>query len=78
MKGKNILIAVGGVPLMPEVPGIEHAISSDGFFDLEEQPKKAAVIGAGHPTRSSCALLVCVFTVSLCSTIRFVLVPVCE
>ena len=41
----NVLIAVGGKPRMPEMPGIEHAISSDGFFELEEVPKKVAVIG---------------------------------
>ncbi|KAF0696367.1 Aste57867_12864 [Aphanomyces stellatus] len=44
----HILIAVGGTPTMPAIPGIEHAISSDGFFDLPTQPKKVAVIGAGY------------------------------
>eukprot|EP00640_Fibrocapsa_japonica_P001026 CAMPEP_0113943548 /NCGR_PEP_ID=MMETSP1339-20121228/25961_1 /TAXON_ID=94617 /ORGANISM="Fibrocapsa japonica" /LENGTH=513 /DNA_ID=CAMNT_0000948451 /DNA_START=144 /DNA_END=1685 /DNA_ORIENTATION=- /assembly_acc=CAM_ASM_000762 len=44
----NILIAVGGVPIMPSVPGAEHCISSDGFFALEEMPKKVAVFGAGY------------------------------
>lgn len=33
---------------MPPVPGIEHAISSDGFFALEHQPKSVAVIGSGY------------------------------
>ncbi|KDO29657.1 glutathione-disulfide reductase [Saprolegnia parasitica CBS 223.65] len=45
---KHILIAVGGVPAMPPLPGIEHAISSDGFFALETQPRKVAVVGAGY------------------------------
>ncbi|RQM28441.1 hypothetical protein B5M09_009790 [Aphanomyces astaci] len=44
----HILIAVGGVPQLPTIPGIEHAISSDGFFDLPTQPKKVAVVGAGY------------------------------
>lgn len=44
----NILIAVGGEPFMPAVPGIEHCISSDGFFALETQPKRVAVIGTGY------------------------------
>lgn len=35
------------MPLVPDLPGKELAITSDGFFDLEQQPKKAAVIGAG-------------------------------
>jgi len=46
--GKRVLIACGGEPAAPPIPGIEHAITSDGFFDLSEQPKKAAVIGAGY------------------------------
>ena len=49
IKAAKVLVAVGGRPAMPEdVPGIELAISSDGFFDLEQQPKKVAVLGAGY------------------------------
>jgi len=44
----KILVAVGGHPVMPEVPGAEHGISSDGFFDLEDLPKKVVVVGAGY------------------------------
>jgi len=44
----HILIACGGVPAAPDVPGVEHTINSDGFFELEKQPKKVAVIGAGY------------------------------
>mmetsp|Transcript_22153 Transcript_22153/g.62884 ORF Transcript_22153/g.62884 Transcript_22153/m.62884 type:complete len:498 (+) Transcript_22153:62-1555(+) len=45
----KILIATGGRPGLPSgTPGMEHAISSDGFFDLEELPKKAVVVGAGY------------------------------
>jgi len=44
----HITIATGGRPMIPEVPGAEHGIDSDGFFALTEQPKKAAVIGAGY------------------------------
>ncbi len=44
----HIVIATGGYPLIPEVPGAEHGIDSDGFFSLEHQPKSAAVIGAGY------------------------------
>jgi len=44
----HLLIATGGRPKMPEIPGIEHAINSDGFFALEEQPKRVAVVGAGY------------------------------
>lgn len=44
----HICIAVGGKPTMPTIPGIEHCISSDGFFSLETQPKSVAVIGGGY------------------------------
>jgi glutathione reductase (NADPH) len=45
---KNILIAVGGRPVMPSIPGVEHCISSDGFFALSSQPKSVAVVGGGY------------------------------
>ena len=44
----HILIAVGGYPAWPSIPGAEHGISSDGFFELEQLPKKAVVVGAGY------------------------------
>lgn len=48
ISGDKVLIACGGAPTMPAIPGAEHCISSDGFFDLEEQPARAAVIGSGY------------------------------
>eukprot|EP01133_Synstelium_polycarpum_P016005 gene16005-19043_t len=44
----NILIATGGRPQVPDVPGAELGITSDGFFDLEHLPKSCTVIGAGY------------------------------
>jgi len=44
----HVLIAVGGRPATPPIPGAEHCISSDGFFDLKAQPEKALVVGAGY------------------------------
>lgn len=44
----HILIATGGRPTVPTIPGAEHGITSDGFFALTEQPKRVAVIGAGY------------------------------
>ncbi|KAL7468637.1 hypothetical protein ACHAXS_008875, partial [Conticribra weissflogii] len=44
---KNILIAVGGWPFKPSIPGIEHAITSNEIFYLEEQPKRLVVVGGG-------------------------------
>ncbi|GIU20333.1 MULTISPECIES: glutathione-disulfide reductase [unclassified Shewanella] len=44
----NILIATGGAATIPNIPGAEHGIDSDGFFALNEQPKRVAVVGAGY------------------------------
>jgi glutathione reductase (NADPH) len=44
----HILIATGGRPTIPDIPGSEHGITSDGFFALNEQPKRVAVVGAGY------------------------------
>ncbi|KAF9533574.1 glutathione reductase [Crepidotus variabilis] len=51
LKGDHITIAVGGQPIIPddkEIPGASLGINSDGFFDLPEQPKRVAVVGAGY------------------------------
>ena len=48
IKAKKILVAVGGHPTLANVPGAELGITSDGFFELEHQPKKVAVVGAGY------------------------------
>ena len=44
----NILIATGGHALYPNIPGSEYGITSDGFFELDEVPKRTAVIGTGY------------------------------
>ena len=45
----HILIATGGHPTKPEgIPGAEHGTDSDGFFEIEELPKKIAFVGAGY------------------------------
>lgn len=46
---ERILIATGGRPSIPtDIKGHEHGITSDGFFELEKQPKKVAIVGAGY------------------------------
>jgi glutathione reductase (NADPH) len=44
----HILIATGGRPVKPKIPGAELGIDSNGFFELTEQPKRAVVVGAGY------------------------------
>jgi len=45
---KHIAIATGTIPIIPEIPGAEHAISSDGFFALNERPDRVAIAGSGY------------------------------
>ena len=45
---KHILIATGGWPQIPEIPGHEHAISSNEAFFLKELPKRVLVVGGGY------------------------------
>ena len=44
----NIVVATGGAPRFPDIPGAELGIDSDGFFALPEQPRKVAVVGSGY------------------------------
>jgi len=44
----TILIATGARPLMPELPGIEHAISSNEVFHLDELPQRIVIAGGGY------------------------------
>ena len=45
---QNILIAVGGRPRYPDIPGaVEYGITSDDIFSLEKAPGKTLVVGAG-------------------------------
>ena len=48
VNAKKILVAVGGKPNYPPIEGAELGITSDGFFELKKQPKKAALVGAGY------------------------------
>lgn len=44
----HILISTGGRPAWPDIPGAEHGINSDGFFQLTSLPKRVAIVGAGY------------------------------
>ncbi|ODA66556.1 Glutathione amide reductase [Methyloligella halotolerans] len=45
---ERILLATGGHPMFPDIPGREHFISSDDCFKLETLPKSIAILGAGY------------------------------
>jgi glutathione reductase (NADPH) len=44
----HVVIATGGRPIVPDVPGAHYGITSDGFFELETLPRKVAIVGAGY------------------------------
>lgn len=48
LSAPNIVIATGGQPVFPDIPGADLGISSDGFFALEHQPRRVAVVGSGY------------------------------
>ena len=49
ISAKTILIAVGGWPFIPDVPGLaEHAISSNEALDLSHRPDEVVVYGSGY------------------------------
>ena len=45
---EHILVATGGWPTVPDVPGAEHAVTSNELFYLESLPKRAIVVGGGY------------------------------
>ncbi|MEE4185362.1 MAG: glutathione-disulfide reductase [Gammaproteobacteria bacterium] len=44
----HIIIATGGEPIVPDLPGAELGMTSDGFFALTERPQRIALIGTGY------------------------------
>jgi glutathione reductase (NADPH) len=54
---KHVLIATGGRPSIPDVPGAGLGIDSDGFFELAALPKRVAIAGAGYIAVEFAAML---------------------
>jgi glutathione reductase (NADPH) len=48
LHANHMVIATGGKPALPDLPGAEFGISSDGFFDLATRPQRVAVVGSGY------------------------------
>ena len=48
VSAETILVAVGGWPDLPAIPGIEHAIDSNDVFYLKEFPRRMAIVGGGY------------------------------
>uniref|UniRef100_A0A0N4Z0M4 Glutathione reductase n=1 Tax=Parastrongyloides trichosuri TaxID=131310 RepID=A0A0N4Z0M4_PARTI len=56
-RGKHTLIATGGKPKIPQIPGANLGTDSDGFFDIEKLPKKSVIVGAGYIAVEICGIL---------------------
>jgi len=48
LTAERIVIAVGGAPIVPRLPGAELGITSDGFFELDALPRRVALVGSGY------------------------------
>jgi glutathione reductase (NADPH) len=48
LEAPHVVIATGGHPSVPPIPGAGHGITSDGFFELAERPRRIAVVGSGY------------------------------
>jgi glutathione reductase (NADPH) len=44
----HVVVATGGRPSVPAIPGAGLGITSDGFFELEERPRRVAIVGSGY------------------------------
>ena len=47
-RADRIVIATGGRPIVPDVPGAGYGIVSDDFFTLEERPQRVLIAGSGY------------------------------
>ena len=45
---RHVVVATGGRPSVPPVPGAERGITSDGFFALSTRPASVAIVGSGY------------------------------
>jgi glutathione reductase (NADPH) len=48
MTAPHIVVATGGMPIVPDLPGAALGITSDGFFALERRPQRVAIVGSGY------------------------------
>lgn len=48
LRARHVLVATGGSPKVPALSGAQLGITSNGFFELETQPKKVAIVGSGY------------------------------
>ncbi len=53
----TVVLANGGHAMVPDVPGAALGITSDGFFEMQECPKRVAIVGSGYIAAEVCGIL---------------------
>ncbi len=48
LTARHIVVATGGTPTVPDLPGAALGITSDGFFGLQSRPRRVAIVGSGY------------------------------
>jgi len=48
LTGTHIMVATGGRPTVPDIPGRELGLTSDDFFRLPSRPQRVAIAGSGY------------------------------
>ena len=56
LTAQHILIATGGWPVIPDIPGAEHAITSNEAFHLERLPRRVTIVGGGYIAVEFCSI----------------------
>jgi glutathione reductase (NADPH) len=56
-RAAHVVVATGGKPIVPGLPGAQHGITSDGFFALERLPSSVAIVGSGYVASELCGVL---------------------
>jgi glutathione reductase (NADPH) len=52
-----VVLANGGAPIVPDLPGANLGMTSDGFFELQACPRRVAIIGSGYIAAELCGIL---------------------
>src|SRR5262245_31412774 len=47
-EARHVIVATGGRPLVPDIPGAGQGLTSDGFFELGRMPARVAIVGSGY------------------------------
>ncbi|MGH8150275.1 MAG: glutathione-disulfide reductase, partial [Steroidobacteraceae bacterium] len=56
VEAPHIVIATGGRPMLPAIPGAALGITSDGFFELERRPERIVIAGSGYIAVELCGI----------------------